>query len=496
MPRFSIITLGCKVNQYDSNSVADLLVRQGWELSQPDEPSDLMVVNTCCITRTAMRKSRQALAKAHRRWPEAALVIIGCYSDYDGRRISEMLARMGVRPGQALIAGHHQDLPALIDNFVTLVSGQISADPSSTRPGSVGSEPARRTDFFSDCSAMPDPQSVKARRLQAIKQPATTGNTLRHIDKFLGRQRAFVKVQDGCDAFCTYCIVPYTRCRVWSKSIEEVVSECRTLVAAGHLEIVLSGVFLGAFGRQSTVRRRWPEDSPAQLPELVARVAEIEGLWRIRLSSLEPGDMTDELLDVCRNVGNVAPHFHLPLQSGSAKVLARMNRQYGPRQYKDAISRLKAAIDRPAITTDIIVGFPGAENRDFAETLAMAQWAGFAKIHAFAFSPIEPAQAFYWQSQCPPAEVVKERMALLGKLESELASKFRRQFVGQTVEALVERQSADADKHLAMTDRYFRVAFSPGPATKDDLTGKIVKLRIDRATGSLVEGTIAATAAT
>ncbi|MCJ7544668.1 MAG: radical SAM protein [Phycisphaerae bacterium] len=163
--------------------------------------------------------------------------------------------------------------------------------------------------------------------------------------------------------------------------------ECRDLVAAGHREIVLCGVFLGAYGRDTAVRSRWGEQR-SQLPNLLRRLAAIDGLWRLRLSSLECLDITDELLAACTETSTVASHFHLPLQSGSNRILRRMNRRYTVEQFLDAVARLRAALDRPAITTDILVGFPGEEEADFAATLAAARHAGFAKIHAFPFSPI------------------------------------------------------------------------------------------------------------
>jgi len=511
--RFRLTSLGCKVNQYDANAVASLLRRGGWQAAGPGQEAELVVVVTCCVTRSAMRKSRQAIARAHRLSPGAAVAVLGCYGNYDTQRIRRLLLTMGLPPTRWLIAGPHDDLPECVGRFAAgLVAGSETTcrnDPAcpapTTQRDSKRHDGCMRAAGCGDLPATPTPNNIRTRRSCAVKRNVTNHNTLRGIDRFAGRQRAFVKVQDGCDAFCTYCIVPFTRCRVWSRSIGEIQAECRRLVEAGHREIVLSGVFLGAFGRATALRRRWPANEPAPLPELVARVAEIDGLWRLRLSSLEPGDLSDELLAVCGSHANVAPHFHLPLQSGADRILKRMNRQYDRADYCDAVDRLRRALDRPAISTDIIVGFPGEGDRDFAATLAMARYAGFSKIHAFPFSAIEPTAAWHWKDESPPAEAVRQRLAELAELESRLALDFRSQFVGQVLEAIVEGQKSRGDgTRLAMTDRYFRISFRPptkAPTTPPDkapsetvtrlpadLTGEVVKLRVCRTDGDTVEG--------
>lgn len=253
-----------------------------------------------------------------------------------------------------------------------------------------------------------DYDSIQPRPASNVKHNLGAAG-LPEIEHFAGHQRAFVKVQDGCDAGCTYCVVPQVRARVWSRPSGEVLHEVETLVANGHKEIVLCGVFLGAYGRATTVRSRW--DAPSALPDLLRRVAGTAGLWRVRLSSLEVGDVTDELLDVFGDCPAVAPHFHLSLQSGSEKVLRRMNRRYAPRQFLDAVGRIRARLERPAVTTDVIVGFPGETDEDFEATMHLARRAAFSRIHIFRFSPREGTPAWQWRSQGPPAEIVKARCA-------------------------------------------------------------------------------------
>jgi threonylcarbamoyladenosine tRNA methylthiotransferase MtaB len=467
---YTMTTLGCKVNQYDAAAVRTELERVGFADSRDAVDSapapDLVVVATCCVTATAMRKSRQAIRRALRAAPEAAVLVTGCYSDYDGKRIVDVLASLGVGGGRGFVVGHHGDVAGRLREIARRLGGDQG-------PGAVcGGDSEDAT-----------PESIAARRAAAIRRGAPATEGLAAIERFPGHQRAFVKVQDGCDAFCAYCIVPYTRARVWSRPVAEVVAECRALVAAGHREVVLSGVFLGAYGRETAIRRRW-DDAPSKLPELVRGVAGVDGLWRVRLSSLEPGDLTDELLTACRDAGNVAPHFHLPLQSGSPRILRRMNRQYTADEFRGTVERLRGALDRPAVTTDIIVGFPSETEEDFAATLDAARQAGFAKIHAFPFSAIEGTAAWTYRDEAPSTDIVKERMAALAQVEADTARVYRGQFVGETMEALVERARSDNGERQAMTDRYLTVRFKGD----EGLTGQVVQLHIDAVTDEGLAG--------
>ncbi|HOF17339.1 MAG TPA: MiaB/RimO family radical SAM methylthiotransferase [Phycisphaerae bacterium] len=458
MRRFSLTTLGCKVNQYDSRALAALLEGEGLRPAQGDEPADLAVVNTCCITAVAMRKSRNAIRRALRRSPAATIVVAGCYGDYDAARLRQLLDEMGVGPGRAVIAGHHGNLAGAVRKALA-----PPAPPTDDAPRE--GEPA-------------DGDSLRQRRLRALGDGAPGAANLPPAEKFPGRKRAFVKVQDGCDAFCTYCVVPYTRSRVWSRPVDEILAECRALLAAGHREIVLSGVFLGAYGRATAIRRRW-DPGPAPLVDLLRRVARLEGLWRVRLSSLEPGDVTDELLDAARGEPAFAPHFHLPLQSGSARVLRRMNRQYTPAEFTHAVARIRRAFDRAALTADVIVGFCGESDDDFSQTLRVAREAGFAKIHAFPFSAIAGTAAWQIRAEAPPPAVVRARLGELAALERELADAYRRQFVGETLEALVETASGATARGL--TDRHVPVTFA-APSGAGRLGGRVVRVRAEAVT--------------
>ncbi|MBI5722643.1 MAG: MiaB/RimO family radical SAM methylthiotransferase [Planctomycetes bacterium] len=511
MTLFSITTLGCKINQYESAALSSRLKALG--LEQFEAPGikagrrpDLVIINTCCVTATAMRKSRQAIRRLVRSAAGSFALVIGCYATYDGRQAGKILACLGLDPGKAFICGHQDDLEKILAELAKRLCGPSDRPPNNARsiilpaPGA----PSMKSPEHPANGRRTFQEDIKAKRLLAVKRNPPGMSNLKPVDNFPRRQRAFVKVQDGCDAFCSYCIVPYTRPVVRFRPAEEIVCECENLVRAGYKEIVLSGVFLGAYGQATAIRRKW---TPCRhLPELIQKIAGIDGLWRLRLSSLEPLDATDELLAVCRNLPNFAPHFHLPLQSGSPKILRRMNRQYSAAQYRSAADRIRRTFDRPAITTDIIAGFPGETGEDFQQTLEMAEYCGFSKIHAFPFSPINGTAAWNHRGQMPPTHVVKARLAELAQLESRLAISYRAQFVGQTVEAIVEGQNdSDSDaegvqietaspagrgrpankskktrrQRQALTDRYLNVFFDPPEISEiPDLTGSVVSLAI------------------
>ncbi len=472
MIRFSLTTLGCKVNQYDGAALAQTLARAGLVRTAGDADANLVVINTCCVTATAMAKSRQAIRRAVRNATRAettpAVLVVGCYSDYDAKRLARLLDELGTSDEKQCILGNHSDLSSQIARFVCQLNRSANSEAKETV-----SKDINNTYEIS-------PQTIKQRRASAAKREGA-GEYFEPIERFGGHQRAFVKVQDGCDAFCTYCIVPFTRPRVSWRPADLVADECRSLIENGHKEIVLCGVFLGAYGKRTAIRRR--AGGPSLLPDLLGRIAALDGLWRVRLSSLEPADLSDQLLAVCVDSPAVAPHFHLPLQSGSDVVLKRMNRQYAADDFRRTADRLRSTLDRPALTTDIIVGFPGETDDDFAATMDLARAAGFAKIHAFPFSAIEGTAAWDFRDQCPPPPVVKGRMVQLAELEAQLADDYRQQFLGQTMEGLIESPRSGAADRQAMTDRYLTVFFAPPTdANPGALTGQVARFHIDAVT--------------
>jgi threonylcarbamoyladenosine tRNA methylthiotransferase MtaB len=293
---------------------------------------------------------------------------------------------------------------------------------------------------------------------------------LPQLSSFKGHTRAFLKVQDGCDGLCSYCVVPKVRPDVQSKPMGEAVEEAKALVAAGHKEIVVTGVNLGAYGRE-TVRRTGEEENRRsenlelrieneecgnneKLTDLLTAMARVPGLLRLRVSSLEPGDISEELLDVFCSHSNIMPHIHLSVQSGASATLKRMCRQYDATELRAKIELIKRRLDRPAITADIIVGFPGETDEDFEQTVELSKWAGFSKIHTFPFSSRMGTPASRMKNKVE-SKIIKERAQILRKVSDELGFKFREQFINQICEVLIE---GSKDKQaFGHCERYFVV---------------------------------------
>jgi threonylcarbamoyladenosine tRNA methylthiotransferase MtaB len=431
MKTFAISTLGCKVNQYEGQQVRQLLEQLGLNQVQLAARPDLVVVNTCCVTRTASAKSRQCIHKAKNLSPEAAVVACGCLPTTPTDELN------GSSRGVHLIKRRHT-LAAVLAKLV---------NASAALPDSVSLHVCRNTD-------------IKPKNGTKIKHKTKSGRHLLQLPQltsFTGQTRAFLKVQDGCDGYCTYCVIPKTRPKLQSKPIEAAVEEAQVLVRAGHKEIVLVGIYLGAYGCETVRRQKWSDRS--KLAELLDAIAKIPGLGRIRLSSLDASDVTKELLEVFCRHRNIMPHLHLSLQSGSDAVLRRMRRQYTVDEFRRAVDSVKSRLDRPAITADIIVGFPGETDANFSQTIELAKETGFAKMHVFRFSARKGTAAARMQVLVNN-EVVKERSIILRNLDKQLGRKFREQFVGDRAQVLVEQ--GDSNGWEGRSERYFKVHIENG----------------------------------
>ena len=413
MKTFCIHTLGCKVNQYESQQIRQMLEDSALVQVNLSEGPDLVVVNTCCITHIASSKSRQNIRKAQKRNPDAVIVVTGC-------------------------------LPAGNTGELKNISGDIRViDRKNGLPEALNSIIA--------CNSSTDTPSrpINDTKIKYKKHYRTNKSTLR---EYKDQSRAFLKVQDGCDGYCTYCIVPTIRNQISSKKASDILEEASALVYAGHKEIVLTGIFLGAWGKQTVRRRKWETEESSMLAELVDQVASVKGLKRLRLSSLEPADVTDELIYVFNKHSNIMPHLHLPLQSGSRSILKKMARQYTIEAFLDTIDMVKSRLDRPALTTDIIAGFPGETDRDFNDTCEIAEQVGFSKIHTFSFSPRKNTPADKMDNKIPP-EVIKERSKILHEIDEKLQNQFRQKFIGEEIEVVVEQTSPPKGR----TGKYFMV---------------------------------------
>jgi threonylcarbamoyladenosine tRNA methylthiotransferase MtaB len=373
-----LATLGCKVNQYETQYVKELLEANGYREAVAHEPADLCIVNTCTVTAEADAKGRQLIRRLAHKNPDTAIVVMGCFAT----RAPGAVARL---PGVAKV---------IIDKH-RLVE--------------------------------------ELREFGVQREP-------RGICRFDGHQRAFVKVQDGCLLHCSYCIIPHVRPTLRSRPAEEIVAEVERLVAGGCPEIVLTGIHLGHYGID--LSRGRPKEDWNRLWHLLERLAELPGDFRIRLSSLEAAEVRDDLVRVLSSSPRFCPHLHLCLQSGSDRILALMKRRYTRAGFVERCRRLRAALEQPALTTDVIIGFPGETEADFEATCRVVREVGFCKIHIFSYSPRAGTPAAD-MTDIVPASVVAERRRQLLALERELADAYYRSLQGRVLDVLVE----GADPH-------------------------------------------------
>lgn len=419
--RFEIITFGCKVNQYESQLIREELARHGHVAAgRQDAVADLYVVNTCAVTARTESACRQRIRRLAREAPDATIIVTGCSAELKPEAFAGMAGVAAVIP--------QSRKAELIDHVL----------------GSVG-------------RGQPD-----------------------GISSFQGHTRAFLKVQDGCNAFCAYCVVPYARSQLSSRPVREVVEEANRLVANGYKEIVLTGVHLGYYGRDP--------GGETDLAHLARALLEECPLERLRLSSIEAMELTDELLELAGRDRRFCPHFHLPLQSGDDAILTKMNRTYSTEQYLAVVERVRAALDRPSVTTDVIIGFPGETEENFANTLRVCQAMGFSRMHIFPYSDRPGTAAADLPDKCQD-RVIWERRKRIEEQAAGLALEYKKQFRGETVRVLVEgKRDKSTGELCGYTDRYMRVVFG-GP---DSLMNSLVPVVItevcpDHMTGMVVE---------
>ena len=390
-------TLGCKVNQYETEYLREGLASIGWRDAVEGEAADLCVVNTCTVTAEGDSKSRQVIRRLARENPSAKLVVMGCYATRAPEEVKAL-------PGVTEVLTDKRELPDLLGRF-----GVTDAPTGVTGIGT--------------------------------------------------RKRAYVKVQDGCLLRCSFCIIPSVRPSLASRPLDDIVREVENLVAHGRREIVLTGIHLGHYGIDFNRKNLRDKAAWVRLSDLVRRLAEIPGDFRLRLSSIEATEVTHELIDVmAEHPQKVCPHLHLSMQSGSDGVLRRMRRRWGSRRFLDRCHLLRQRLDCPAITTDVIVGFPGETDAEFEETLAACREAGFSKIHAFPFSRRRGTPAWDMPDQIEK-HVKQERMRRLAELEAELRDDYYRSLIGKPLRVLVEGHVGEG-RFVGSSCRYAPVELS------------------------------------
>jgi threonylcarbamoyladenosine tRNA methylthiotransferase MtaB len=402
------VTLGCKVNQYETQLVKETLLQNGFREAGEEEAADVCIVNTCTVTATGDSKGRQLIRQLAKKNPDTKTIVMGCYATRDPKTVSEL-------PGVFEVVTDKRELPDVLG------------------------------------------------RLGIVDMP--TG-----ISHFDGRKRAYVKVQDGCILKCTFCIIPYVRPGLNSRSPDDIEDEVRRLIDNGYREIVLSGIHVGHYGVENT--RGKTGKAPFRLWHLFERLDKIPGSWRMRLSSIEAAEVGDDFIQTAANCEHLCPQFHPSLQSGSDNVLRRMRRRYSVARFLEKLDRMRDCMDNPAFTTDVIVGFPGETEAEFQETLDACREAGFMKIHIFPFSAREGTPAASFPDQIDP-RIRKERSDRLATLERELAQAYYASLLGQELEVLAEQPALDQPGYLQGTDRRYVPVHFPG---SDLDLGKFVRL--------------------
>ena len=423
----AFITLGCKVNQYETQVMRESLKRSGYRIVASDNVADVYVINTCTVTSVSDRKSRQMIRRAKALNPDATVVVTGCYAERSPDEIRDMT-------GVDLVLSNIEKLS---------IGGCLSDFTAAKQDGADDREYGH--------DSVPD-----------------TGYPQPFITTFDGQTRALVKIQDGCDSFCTYCIVPYVRGgTIRSRHIDSIITEIRSLASNGHREVVLTGIHLGAYGREL--------DDGIRLHHVLRAIHDVDGIERIRLSSIEPMDISDDLIREMARLSKCAHHLHVSLQSGSDKILKLMRRGYTSADFEYLANRIRSAMPDVGLSTDVMVGFPGETEQDFRDTCDLIARVKFNRLHVFRYSPRSGTPAAKLPHRVQES-VASRRSQEVRALGDELAQKFRSRMLGQEIEVLLENSREGKNKLLAgFTSNYARVLVQNAP---DRLAGRIMRVKL------------------
>ena len=380
MPSVGILSLGCKVNTYESEYIRNILEQRGYEIKDFTEKCDIYIINTCTVTNTSDTKSSKMLRRARKENPDAIIVAMGCFIESN---------KDNPIPGIDIVIGNRDKdkVPDLIDEYLKNKERIIRLYKG-------------RTDIFEDM----------------------------YITSFPGRTRAFVKIQDGCDNFCSYCIIPFVRGKCRSKDKDKVIEEITALVNNGYKEVVLTGIHTGSYGR----------DLDISFADLLNEIIKIEGLKRLRISSIEATELNEDILNILRNSDIIVDHLHIPLQAGSNEILKSMNRKYDLKYFEDKIAEIRSIRPDISITTDIIVGFPGETEELFKETLNTVRKINFSKVHVFPYSERKGTKSERLPNKIP-TNIKKDYVKRLIELSKELEIEYASKFIGKELEILVEQ---------------------------------------------------------
>ena len=421
MKKAASFALGCKVNQYESEAIAELFQEKGYEIVGIDEEADVYVINTCTVTNFGDKKSRQLIRKVKRQNENAIVCVVGCYAQTAPQELEKV-------EGVNLVLGtkDRAQIVEMVENYK--VENGVESHVSDI---------------------------MKERLFEPLS-----------IQKLANRTRAYLKIQDGCSQFCSYCIIPYARGPIRSRDPQDVLAEVKRLAENGFKEVVLTGIHVASYGKD----RR-----DTSLLEILRQVHEVEGIDRIRFSSIEPNVVTEEFAQAIADMPKVCDHFHLSLQSGCDKTLKEMNRKYDTEKYRQAAATLRKYLPEVALTTDIIAGFPGETEEDFQASYDFAKEIGFAKIHAFPYSPKKGTPAAARKDQLLNA-VKADRSHRLIELSDKMADDFIQAYVGKDVEVLFERAIGEG-VYEGHTTNYIKVKAT----SEKDLTNVICTVAVTKA---------------
>ena len=427
MKKAALHNLGCKVNAYETEAMQEILEKNGYEIVPFHDKADVYVINTCTVTNMADRKSRQMIHRARKKNPDAVIVAAGCYVQAQGDNLEE---------GIDIVIGNNkkQELAGILEHY------------------------------------WQERENGGSRENAAQKEILDIGHTSEYEELHLTRTgehtRAYIKAQDGCNQFCSYCIIPYTRGRVRSRKREDVVAEVTELAQRGYKEVVLTGIHLSSYGMDQ-------EDS---LLNLIKSVHEVEGIQRIRLGSLEPRIITEEFAETLAGLSKICPHFHLSLQSGCDETLKRMNRKYTSEEYYEKCCLLRKYFKDPALTTDVIVGFPGETEEEFAKSKAFIDKVNFYETHIFKYSPRKGTKAAVMDGQVPE-QVKAERSNELIQLSQKKQEAFEERLIGTCQEVLMEEavELEDGIYQVGHTREYVKV----GQKTTENLENQLINVEIE-----------------
>ncbi len=455
MKRVSFHTLGCKVNAYETEAMQQRMEVAGYTVVPFGEAAEVCIINTCTVTNIADRKSRQMLHKAKKSNPKAVVVAVGCY-------VESGLENCKQDESIDIIVGNNRKA-----EIVEIIEGYLAAQKMSgadeLEKVSVEGNVCTDNVFMTDMSKTAEYEDMPLVRVE-------------------NHTRAYIKIQDGCNQFCTYCIIPYTRGRIRSRSLQSIIDEVKILAEEGYKEIVLTGIHLSSYGKDFA-------DCDDNLLTVIKRLSEIDGIERIRLGSLEPRIITEEFMQELAKIKEFCPHFHLSLQSGSESVLKRMNRHYTPGEYYDKCCLIRKIYPNAAITTDVIVGFPGETKEEAKETVEFLKKVNFAEMHIFKYSMRNGTRAAKMPGQVPE-QIKNERSAELIKLGEEMTEGFEKRFMGTTQKVLFEEQvMLDGNMYWSgCTAEYVKVLVSAGNAA--ELTGKLADVLLEELVAGNVFGSV------